>query len=157
MLLIMLSGQESKCSNNQTIPTVLIVFNKIIRIVLNNDNRDTRDYSLFIARKKWALTILRPLLELCAKEDSILAMKICSLAMVLTKRISDRTMKQIQNAKKSAKKISSLEKAKLNLQNEEDSRSETEITSVLINAKEQTAALLSFKEAFCSGNLNLHS
>jgi hypothetical protein len=79
-------------------------------------------------------------------------MKICSLALVLIKKISDKTMKQIQNAKKSTKKTpANPDTHKASLEDDAESRSETEITSVLANAKEQTAALLSFKEALCSG------
>lgn len=65
-------------------------------------------------------------------------------------------MKQIQNAKKAVKKTpANATTHKPSLEDDAESRSETEITGVIANAKEQTAALLSFKEALCSGKCNL--
>lgn len=42
---------------------------RISRALILNENFDTREFSIFIANKRWVRNILRPLLELCAKED----------------------------------------------------------------------------------------
>jgi hypothetical protein len=34
-----------------------------------NENFETREYTILIAKKKLVETVLKPLLELCAKED----------------------------------------------------------------------------------------
>lgn len=39
------------------------------RALVKNENFDTREFILFISRKKWVRSILRPLLELCAFDD----------------------------------------------------------------------------------------
>lgn len=140
------------------------------RVLIKNENFDSRDFTIFIAQKKWVKNILRPLLELCAREDCALAMNCCSLALILVKKISDRTAKLIDkfNKKKSKKsKIVATEGGGEEIEGEgeggagkstkaistmQDSQSEDEASPNKINnAKEQVLALLSFKEALCSG------
>jgi hypothetical protein len=48
---------------------ILIEFVCRFRALILNENFDTREFSLFISNKRWMKNILRPLLELCAKED----------------------------------------------------------------------------------------
>ncbi len=139
----------------------------LFRALIKNENFDTRDFTIFIANKKWVKNILRPLLELCAKDDrykistefasftqtltllccSLLAMRCCGLALVLVKRLSDDAMKTLK--KESKKKKSSTVDLTVGEPNEED-KSDSERKKVP-NAREQIAALLSFKDALCSG------
>ncbi len=134
------------------------------RVLIKNENFDTRDFTIFISQKKWVRNILRPLLELCAREDSALAMNCCSLALILIKKMSDKTMKLIDKfyKKKKKSKAVAVEGGKDAEDGEgaaskkavtlHDSQSEDESSPAKIqNAKEQVAALLSFKEALCSG------
>jgi hypothetical protein len=44
-------------------------FAVFVRALILNENFDTRDFTIFIANKQWIKNILRPLLELCAKDD----------------------------------------------------------------------------------------
>ena len=68
-------------------------------ILLKNENFDTRECTLYIARKKWMHGILAPLIGLCNGRDGVsgddlgLAMRCCGLAIVLIKRLSDSAMK----------------------------------------------------------------
>jgi hypothetical protein len=132
--------------------------------LLENENFDTRDFTIFISHKKWVNTILRPLLELCAKEDSSLAMNICSLALILIKKISDKTMKKYKQLKSSSRpkkpqgsnslsenieNVNNQANLENDSENEEDREEDLKVMSE--NLKEQQAALLSFKEALCSG------
>ncbi len=126
-----------------------------------NENFDTRNFSLFIANKKWMKNILRPLLELCAKDDSILAMRCCSLALVLIRRLSDASQKVLADATRGAKRKAS----SADLQQNEDDKEEDEKAAAVKdeaaeksamharveNVKQQVSALLSFKDALCSG------
>lgn len=66
------------------------------RTLLKNESFDTREFTMYIASKKWVKNIVRPLLELCSKEDTILAMRCCGLMLVLLKRISDYAAKLLQ-------------------------------------------------------------
>lgn len=147
-----------------TWPLAFLYLLRICRVLIKNENFDTRDFTIFISQKKWVRNILRPLLELCAREDSALAMNCCSLALILIKKMSDKTMKLIDKFYKKKKKpktvaaeddkdvadgdVAATKKA-VTLH---DSQSEDESSPAKIqNAKEQVAALLSFKEALCSG------
>jgi hypothetical protein len=137
----------------------------LLSILLENENFDTKDFSIFISRKKWISSILRPLLELCAKEDSKLAMHCCSLTLVLIKKVSDLTNKKIKQLLKTGKKGSGSKTSTtaigdggagggvggaITLHSDADSEIEDK-GNVLKNYKEQILALLSFKEALCSG------
>lgn len=133
------------------------LFHNLKRVLLRNENFDTRDFTIFIAGKKWVKNILNPLLSLCAKEDSTLAMNCCSLALVLIKKISEKTTKAVVQArKKKSKKVSPEggdgadsggEGAQNMGVNNDDAR-------VVSNYREQVSALLSFKEALCSESCN---
>lgn len=46
------------------------------RTLIKNENFDTRDFTIFIAKKNWVRSILRPLLELCAKNDRYVVRKL---------------------------------------------------------------------------------
>lgn len=73
-------------------------------ILLKNENFDTRECTLYIARKKWMHGILAPLIGLCNGKDGVdgddlgLAMRCCGLAIVLIKRLSDSAMKILAEA-----------------------------------------------------------
>lgn len=153
---------------------VLTVY--IARMLLKNENFDTRDFTVFIARKQWVSNILRPLLELCDKEDSGLAMNCAGLALVLVRRMSDKTLQVLADhkGKKRAKKVqatssepsepTSLPEGADAADNEKnksialsDSEAEDERSvdqQRLNNARDQLSALLSFKEALCSSKCN---
>lgn len=72
--------------------------------LLQNENFDTREFTLYIARKKWVHSILAPLIGLCSGTDGStgddlgLAMRCCGLAIVLIKRLSDSTLKVLEAA-----------------------------------------------------------
>ena len=72
--------------------------------ILKNENFDTREFTLYIASKKWVHNILQPLLSLCSDRNDItgddigLAMRCCGLAIVLLKRLSDNTVKILNTA-----------------------------------------------------------
>jgi hypothetical protein len=117
---------------------------------LDNENFETREFTLFISKKNWVGSILRPLIELCAKEDSSLAGTCASLVLVLIKKIEDSTMKKVKKILKSKKKQKALTAGTTAEELGSDSEIEDK-TGVLGNVKEQTRALLSFKEALCSG------
>lgn len=160
------------------VQTIILFFHCLFhRVLIKYENFDSRDFTIFIAQKKWVKNILRPLIELCAREDSALAMNCCSLALILIKKMSDRTLKLIDkfNKKKKKKAIqsSAIEEGGEEKEGEEkednnnnpskeksgkgavtlhDSQSEDEASPTRIhNAKDQVLALLSFKEALCSG------
>ena len=65
------------------------------RILKENENFDSKDFTIFIAKKKWVRNELRPLLELCAQDqhhidpDRDLALRCCKLMLVLMKRMKD--------------------------------------------------------------------
>lgn len=42
------------------------------KLLFRDESFDTKEFTIFIAKKKWPKNILRPLLELCAKDDAIL-------------------------------------------------------------------------------------
>ena len=73
-------------------------------ILLKNENFDTRECTLYIARKKWMHGILAPLIGLCNGRDGVdgddlgLTMRCCGLAIVLIKRLSDSAMKFLADA-----------------------------------------------------------
>lgn len=118
--------------------------------------------------------ILNPLLSLCAKEDSTLAMNCCSLALVLIKKISEKTSKAVVQAKK--KKIiknggaggdggeggnesgEEGEQRQPNIATTSTSSALTGISdsdaAIIRNYREQVSSLLSFKEALCSETCN---
>jgi len=48
---------------------IFVFLSTIYRALISNENFDTRNFSIFIAHKGWIKHILRPLLELCAKDD----------------------------------------------------------------------------------------
>jgi len=138
------------------------------RELLQNENFDTRDFTIFIANKQWIKNILRPLLELCAKDDSMLAMRCCGLALVLVRRLSDESQKTIKQLTSKTRKASSQDlqaneedKDELDKDNGNDIVTknvfDTAAKNVIIaqrkvsNVQQQLAALLSFKEALCSG------
>lgn len=78
-------------------------------------------------------------------------MNILSLGMVLVKRISDRAAKALRKEAKARKK-SSLDLTAEDAE-DKDQESPEEAAARAKNAREQVAALLSFKDAFCSGEL----
>lgn len=100
----------------------------------NSENYDTKDFTIFIAKRKWILTEIRPLMELCAHSDASanvdsdrdLAMRCCKLVMVLIKRMKDQTAKYLSNGPKA--KLQQFAKGRE-------------------NALAQISALLSFKDA----------
>jgi len=143
------------------------------RELLQNENFDTRDFTIFIANKQWIKNILRPLLELCAKDDSMLAMRCCGLALVLVRRLSDESQKIIKQLSSKTRKASSQDlqanEEEKDLQDKDkdkdighgkESGTDANAQSVVaaaaaqkraINVQQQLSALLSFKEALCSG------
>lgn len=142
------------------------------RLLIKNENFDTRDFTLFIAQKKWVKHILRPLLELCAREDSVLAMNCCSLALILVKKISEKTMKLAEKSARKAKKNKALKNGDEGKSSENPTNGESNNQAMTLdssddenkndgaigqmriqNAKDQLQALMSFKEALCSGTL----
>jgi hypothetical protein len=124
---------------------------------LDNENFDTKDFTIFISSKKWVQTIVRPLLELCAKEDSVLAMNCCSLLLILIKKVSESTSKKVKKVLKKKKKPSTGNSTAAATSTEVDIESDSESEDksfILANFKDQIAALLSFKEGLCSGKTN---
>lgn len=142
------------------------------RELLQNENFDTRDFTIFIANKQWIKNILRPLLELCAKDDSMLAMRCCGLALVLVRRLSDESQKIIKQLSSKTRKASSQDlqanEEEKDLEDKDkdkdiahgkESGTDANAQSVVaaaaqkraINVQQQLSALLSFKEALCSG------
>lgn len=140
------------------------------RELLQNENFDTRDFTIFIANKQWIKNILRPLLELCAKDDSMLAMRCCGLALVLVRRLSDESQKTIKQLSSKTRKASSQDlqanEEEKDLQDKDighgkesvtDANAQSVVAAVAaaqkraINVQQQLSALLSFKEALCSG------
>lgn len=84
--------------------------------------------------------------------SSLLAMNILSLGMVLVKRVSDRAAKALRKEAKARKK-SSQDLTAAEDAEDRDQESPEEAAARAKNAREQVAALLSFKDAFCSGGL----
>lgn len=141
------------------------------RELLQNENFDTRDFTIFIANKHWIKNILRPLLELCAKDDSMLAMRCCGLALVLVRRLSDESQKTIKQLSSKTRKASSQDlqanEEEKDLQDKDkdtghgkesvtDANAQSAVAAAAaqkqaINVQQQLSALLSFKEALCSG------
>eukprot|EP01038_Epipyxis_sp_PR26KG_P006066 gene6066-8351_t len=125
--------------------------NKARKALYLNENFDTREFSIFIAKKNWVRNNLRPLIELCAKDDSNLVLKCCGLAMVLIKRMSDKALKYLQvETKKKIKKQD----------NKQDKGDEEEVDltdregEIKIDAQEQLSVLLLFKESLLSEKCN---
>lgn len=118
------------------------------RVLLrNNENFETRDFTIFISKRKWVKTQLCPLMELCvdaqleAEADRDLAMRCCKLVMVLIKKMKDQPMKALKQIK---------------LGKTTSSKQYAPITSAArANATAQLSALLSFKEALCTGTIVL--
>jgi hypothetical protein len=74
-------------------------------------------------------------------------MRCCSLALVLAKGLSDKARKILSSEPKARKK-SLLD---LTGPEEEDRDDAPPTEEAMLNAREQLAAMLSFKEALCSG------
>lgn len=114
------------------------------RLLSDNDNYTTRDFTIHIANKKWVTTTLVPLMELSV-EDRDLTMRCCRLLMVLTRNLNYdakvfSTLKVMHKKGKETK-----EEALIRFRKETTSKS---------NAKQQISAFLSFKEAICTGTRN---
>ena len=120
----------------------------IFRILKDNENFDTKDFTIFISKRKWVANELRPLLELCSEDrealrsDQDLAMRCCRLVLVLIKRMRDSTEKSL--AVEARLKIGKETKEEGIERYNRQSKSKS-------NAMEQLSSLLSFKEALCTG------
>ena len=43
--------------------------NRYYRALILNENFDTREFTIYVSNMRWVKNVLRPLLELCAKDD----------------------------------------------------------------------------------------
>ena len=107
----------------------------------DSDNYTTRDFTIYIANKKWVKTTLVPLMEL-GVGDRDLTMRCCRLLMVLTR-----------NLNYDAKSFSLLEVKKIKGKEtkEEGAARFRRETESKLNAQQQISAFLSFKDAICTG------
>jgi hypothetical protein len=96
-------------------------------------------------------------------------MRCCSLALVLIRRLSDASQKVLHDATRGSKRKPS----SLDLQQNEDDKEADENAPIstktdqekehsallrrIDNVKQQVSALLSFKEALCSGKSHIHA
>ena len=118
------------------------------RILKDNENFDTKDFTIFISKRKWVPNELRPLLELCSENtenlssDQDLAMRCCRLVLVLIKRLRDSTEKSL--ALEARLKMGKETKEEGIERHNKQSMSKS-------NAMQQLSSLLSFKEALCTG------
>lgn len=114
----------------------------------DNENFETKDFTIFISKRKWVANELRPLLELCSEDlidgssDKDLAMRCCRLVLVLIKRMRDTTEKALAIEAKLRMGKETKEEGIERYNRQSQSKS---------NAMEQLLALLSFKEALCTG------
>lgn len=53
--------------------TILYIFSnqETFRLIKDNDDPASKDFVIFVAKKKWAYSNLRPLLELCKNDDRL--------------------------------------------------------------------------------------
>ena len=111
------------------------------RLLTDSDNYTTRDFTIYIANKKWVKTTLVPLMEL-GVGDRDLTMRCCRLLMVLTR-----------NLNYDAKSFSLLEVKKIKGKEtkEEGAARFRRETESKLNAQQQISAFLSFKDAICTG------
>ena len=139
--------EDSLCNHNgrremtyEKLPEAHIAVVKARVLLRDNENYNTRDFTLFVASKKWMKSELVPLLELSV-DDRDLAMRCCKLALVLIKNLRDNAQKALKTEVKAIKGKETKEEGK--------ERSDKEM-KVKKNAQQQISALLSFKEALCT-------
>ena len=104
-----------------------------------------RELTVFVAKKNWMKDIVNPLLELCAKDDSTLAIRICGLLLTLTKRMSENTYKALSVLQKKGR---SGKKTELDKDLVVSGVNGKPISAEAIT--QQIWASLTFKEALCS-------
>lgn len=139
--------EESLCNQSgrremtyEKLPDAHVAVVKARVLLRDNENYNSRDFTLFVSNKKWVKSELAPLLELSI-DDRDLAMRCCKLALVLIKNLRDPAKKAIQNEVKGVKGKETKE--------EGIERSDKEMR-IKRNALQQVSALLSFKEALCT-------
>jgi len=74
---------------------------KLIRAIIDNDNSETRDFTIFIGQKRFVRNILRPLLELCSEDSSgdidVITVELCrKLVYWLIKDMSAGSKKALE-------------------------------------------------------------
>ena len=106
------------------------------RQLQDHDNRDSREFTVFIATKNWVKTILRPLLEISASDDVTTISHCRRLLFFLLRDMTESTKKA------------------LNFDPLKPSKDEIENLAALKERKknsiDQLSALVSFKEVLCT-------
>lgn len=108
------------------------------RALRKNENWETRDFTLFIAKKGWVEKILLPLIEVSYIDDRDLVDRGCRLLMTLIRTLRENTRKNLGFDPIRAKATG------------QDPESIAIGLRAKANAIEQVSALLSFKEALCT-------
>ena len=67
----------------------------LFRQLQDHDNRDSREFTVFIATKSWVKTILRPLLEISANDDITTISHCRRLLFFLLRDMTDSTKKAL--------------------------------------------------------------
>lgn len=140
---------EDEDTGEKTYETLLSAHKSVSRatkLLSDNDNHTTRDFTIHIANKQWIKTTLVPLMELGVK-DRDLTMRCCRLLMVLTRYLNYDARKSLSLDVKSNKTAKETKE-------EATERFETQ-TIAKMNAQQQVAAFLSFKEAVCTENCSI--
>ena len=108
----------------------------LFRQLQDHDNRDSREFTIFIATKSWVKTILRPLLEISANDDITTISHCRRLLFFLLRDMTDSTKKALN--------FDSLKPSKDEIENVAALKEKKK------NASQQLSALVSFKEALCT-------
>ena len=136
----------------------------------DNDSSETRDFTIFIAKKHWVKTTIRPMLELSALDQDMMSVQYCrKLLFWLLKDLSENTYKALYfnplNPDKEFKQREADESAPTSeniKENQKDVKAlkrnapkkDSELMEIFKarkqNAIDQYNALISFKEALCS-------
>jgi len=136
----------------------------IHRALEDNDSSETRDFTIFIAKKQWVKAAIRPMLELAALDQDMISVQYCrKLLFWLLKDMSESTYKALEfdpfRPDKDFKQMEADDAEPIAVDAADGKKPvrRPKVDSKLMamyklrkqNAVEQYQALVSFKEALC--------
>lgn len=137
------------------------IFTYIVNYSLldKNENLESRELTIFIARQKWISSQLSHLMELCSKDDNVTVIRCCQLLIFLMKRMRKQSLdalnfgtkvkKSIEETDLTPEEAAAIKEADKALNDKKKLSFEKQL-AILQNAKEQLQAQISFKESLCS-------
>lgn len=148
------------------LPSAVKALIKLIAALEDNDSSETRDFTIFIAKKRWVKAAIRPMLELAAIDQDMISVQYCrKLLFWLLKDMSESTYKALefnpfkpdrdfrQKEEDEAEPVTATDAVENGKKPVRRHKVDSQLMAMAKlrkqNAVEQYQALISFKEALC--------